>query len=277
MLVVSLAIGALATAFEVGLPGAALANAIGDRIVCAVGLSGTCEADEDDLGLAYGAELAGLVRDHAPTIHYEDGMLTLPVDYRQCRENGCAIAAARGAVARTDAGYPAAVFVGVVDCRLRSAAATEVAGADCSGERAGNLYLQYWLYFPDSRTDPWGELGFHRDDWESFQVRIGAETVARASSHRSYNYEGGIQNWLSDAGVASKPGWGPYTGELFVAAGSHAGHVAGGDHGERYTPRSRLLLIPIEPMSAGTDPELFAVTPPWLKDVWTDPESEGTG
>ena len=54
------------------------------------------------------------------------------------------------------------------------------AGADCSGERAGKRYLQYWLYWPDSQTEPFGERGYHPDDWESFQVRIG-ETESRGA------------------------------------------------------------------------------------------------
>ncbi len=61
----------------------------------------------------------------------------------------------------------------VVDCR--EPAAPVPAAARCDGERAGNLYIQYWAYYPDSRTVPFGEAGYHPDDWESFQVRIGPD------------------------------------------------------------------------------------------------------
>ena len=71
-------------------------------------------------------------------------------------------------VARSSSGERPVAFTHAVDCRPDAAAATEAAGADCSGERAGNLYLQYWLYYPGSATaegstflkapDPDGEL-----------------------------------------------------------------------------------------------------------------------
>ena len=44
-----------------------------------------------------------------------------------------------------------------------------------------------------------------------------------------------------------------------------------------WTPAAALTLVPLEPIAAsGADDDLFEVTPPWLKDVWRDPESEGT-
>ena len=273
LLCVSLLVALFAALVGLALPGVALAESIGARIVCAVGLSGSCEAAASpDLALAYGAEVAAQVADHAPTIHYEDGMLDLPIDYRDCRRNVCAAGAPRGAVSRTASGLPAASFVHVVDCR-RGQVPHLADGADCSGERAGNLYVQYWLYYADSQTDPWGASGYHRDDWESFQVRIGAETAARASSHHSYNYEGGIRNWGSDAGIWPQSGWGPYTGDLYVSTGSHAGHVADDEEADRYTPAGELLLIPIEPIADSDGGPPFEVSPPWEKEVYRDPES----
>ena len=41
-------------------------------------------------------------------------------------------------------------FVHVVDCRAERR--ERPAGADCSGDRAGNLYIQYWTYYADSAT-----------------------------------------------------------------------------------------------------------------------------
>jgi hypothetical protein len=81
---------------------------------------------------------------------FERGALALPVDFRRCRESGCADGSERGDVDRSDAGLPVTAFVHVVDCRESEAAATAAAGADCSGSRAGNLYLQYWTYYIDS-------------------------------------------------------------------------------------------------------------------------------
>ena len=47
-----------------------------------------------------------------------------------------------------------------------------------------------------------GGVGYHEDDWESYQLRITPDGAdARASSHNGYDYEGGPRNWLSDAGV----------------------------------------------------------------------------
>lgn len=277
VLLVALAVAGFAAVVGVGLPGVDLARALGAKMVCAVGLSGSgCEADP--LAEAYGRDLAAQVREQAPHLLYEDGMLELPVDYRRCRRDPCSIAGSpSGEVWKTDDGLPATAFVHVVDCRAESIEASEREGYECWGARAGHLYVQYWLYFPDSQTEPFGERGYHADDWESFQIRVGEQVDARASSHHSYNYDGGIENWPTDAGVWTKPGWGPYSPGYHVSAGSHAGHVEGEPGELRYTPASRLALVPIEPLgAAGGDDELFEVVPPWLKPVYTDPESEET-
>jgi hypothetical protein len=277
VLLVSLAFATVAAVAGVRLPVAGLAEAVASKIACAVWLGDECESEADALAAAYGGEVAGRVAEHAPTIHYEDGMLGLPVDYRECREDACSLGEGTGDVWRTADGERAVAFTHVVDCRPDAIQRTETAGADCSGERAGNLYLQYWLYWPDSQTDPWGERGYHPDDWESFQVRIGADVAARASSHHSYNYGGGIRNWASDTGVITKSGWGPFAREWHVSAGSHAGHVDGESDSGRFTPGRRLRLIPIEAIAmGGRDDEVFEVTPPWLKGVYTDPESKET-
>lgn len=232
------------------------------------------------------------MREHAPTIVYERGMRALPVDFRRCRNTRCADGAASGLIWRSRAGEPVAAFVHVVDCRDSAGDGDHALGVDCSGDRAGNLYLQYWLYYPDSATlrhlPVVGKKGTHADDWESFQVRVGSdgEAYVRASSHHGYNYELGAANWGSDAGidplrevtemVGLRPegGWGPNTGRLYVSGGSHAGNAKGDDAVNRLTPRGRLRLIPLEPLAS--EDHRFAVTPPWLKPVWTDPESNGT-
>lgn len=170
---------------------------------------------------------------------------------------------------------------------------SEAAGADCSGPRAGNLYLQYWTYYPDSATlrdiPVAGDKGFHLDDWEGVQIRIGPDgrVDQRASSHNGYNYSRGAGNWGSDAGfdlvndvaetlgARERNGWGPETGIVLVSGGSHAGNAAGIPHVDHFIPGRHVHLIPLEPIAA-VDGSAFAITPPWLKKAWRDPETEGT-
>jgi hypothetical protein len=168
-------------------------------------------------------------------------------------------------------------------------------GEDCSGSRKGNLYLQYFFYYPDSATlrSLLGRKGYHLDDWESFGIRIAPDgsADARASSHHGYNYELGTANWASDASIGAlsdlteatglRPhgGWGPETGWMFVSGGSHAGNVKGDVRRIGSWTRGRNLnLIPLEPIAAADAEESweFAIDPPWRKDVWWDPEAEGT-
>jgi hypothetical protein len=122
-----------------------------------------------------------------------------------------------------------------------------------------------------------GEKGYHEDDWESVQVRFGpdGQIDQRASSHHGYNYTRGNGNWASDAGIVSRDGWGPETHLLFVSGGSHAGNSRSLTEIDRFTPGPGVHLVPLEPIAA-TSAARFAVSPPWLKKVWFDPEAEGT-
>ena len=165
---------------------------------------------------------------------------------------------------------------------------------DCSGERAGNLYIQYWLYYADSATlrgvPIAGAAGYHRDDWESVQIRIGPDgrVDERASSHHGYNHSPGLANAGSDAGIDSltgiaqtlgvrpRNGWGPQHGLLRVSGGSHAGNASGYLDLDRIAPAGRIRLVPLESVAAAADGYRFAVSPPWHKRVWRDPESGGT-
>jgi hypothetical protein len=203
-------------------PATDLARAIAERLVCAVRLSDACSA-HSELAAAYGPEVAAKVAAEVPEIVYEDGMTALPVDFRACRESPCGNGPSSGAVWASDTGQLATAFVHVVDCRAAAPRAR-----DCSGGRAGNLYIQYWLFYEDStslRALP-GRVGSHEDDWEGYQVRMGPDgTEARATSHHGYNYSGGPGSWASDAGLAHRSAWGPSTGRLYVSGGSHAGHV----------------------------------------------------
>jgi hypothetical protein len=289
--VVALLLVAL-VAVGVRVPGAALAQAVASRLLCAAALADSC-GDEPRLIAAYGTEVGELVRRHMPSLLFERGSRALPVDFRRCRRSKCADGPEHGIVGRSDEGLPVTAFVRVVDCRSDAAAATEAEGADCSGARAGNLYLQYWLYYVDSATlrgvPIAGKAGYHRDDWESVQIRIGPDddVSQRASSHHGYNHAQGVANWGSDAGIGSlndlaeavgaraAGGWGPATGMLLVSGGSHAGNVDGFSRLDRLTPSDRVHLIPLEPIAA-TSTAGFAVSPPWRKRVWRDPEATGT-
>jgi hypothetical protein len=284
VLLVAAAFAALLAA-GLPVPGADLARTVAARLVCAVGLADGCDGGRGALAIAYGPELAALVIEHAPGLDYEDGMRALPVDFRSCREDPCAEGPEAGHVRTSLAGEPITVFVHAIDCRDPEAAVRE--GFDCSGDRADRVYVQYWLYYPGSATARalLGDSGAHPDDWESFQIRVraGEPAEARASSHHGYNGTSG--DWLSDSGLVSKAGWTESTGRYFISGGSHAGRV-----GRPASPRPRprrtallagrwtdpaaLRLVPLEPLAS--DDYQFAVSPPWAKGVWRDPEYRGT-
>jgi hypothetical protein len=276
---VSLAMLAMVAA-GVRIPGAPLARALADRILCAASLAHGC-GDEPALIAAYGSEVGELVRRHMPTLGFERGSRAVPVDFRRCRSSECGDAGGEGLIRQTDGRLPISAFVHVVDCRAEAAEQTAANGGDCSGERAGSLYLQYWLYYADSATlrgvPVAGEKGYHADDWESVQFRLRPDgsVEQRASSHHGYDWLRSDRNWISDAGIHSHDGWGPETHFLLVSGGSHAGAAIGDAGARHYVPGERVHLVPLEPMAAagGSD---FAVSPPWLKEVWLDPEAEGT-
>jgi hypothetical protein len=276
----------------VRVPGADLARGIASRILCAASLADGC-GDEPVLIAEYGTEVGKLVREHMPTIVFERGSRAVPVDFRRCRETSCGDGAEEGLVHRTDERLPVSAFVHVVDCRVGESDASEADGANCSGSRAGNLYLEYFTYYANSATlrdlPVVGEEGFHLDDWEGVEVRIGPDGSIdqRASSHNGYNAGRSAGNWASDAGFDSlrsfseavgaraPNGWGPETHLLFVSGGSHAGNTAAVEGADRFIPGRRVHLIPLEPIAA-TDTSTFAITPPWQKQIWLDPEAEGT-
>ncbi len=286
-----LLVGVVAAGVRV--PGASLARAVASRILCAAAIADGC-GDQPALIAAYGTEVGKLVRRHMPTLAYEEGSRAVPVDFRRCRSTACGDGPSHGLVHRTDRRLPVTAFVHVVDCRAGAAEGAEAAGADCSDPRAGNLYIQYWTFYVDSATlreiPVAGPKGFHRDDWEMVEIRIGPDgrVDQRTSSHAGYNHDLGRANWGSDAGIGpltdaaeatgARPedGWGPETRLLLVSGGSHAGNALGVFRPDRYTPGRRVHLIPLEPIAAISTTR-FAVVPPWLKQVWLDPEAEGTG
>jgi hypothetical protein len=271
--VVALLLAALVTA-GVRVPGAELARALASRILCAAAMADRC-GDEPTLIAAYGTEIGQLARRHMPTILFEHGSRALPVDFRRCRSTECADGSARGLVHEADSGLPVTAFVHVI-------------------ERGGYIYIQYWLYYADSATlrgvPIAGSAGFHEDDWEGVQIRIGPDgrVDERASSHHGYNYVQSLANAGSDVGngplnaaaeaVGARPhgGWGPETRLLVVSGGSHAGNANGFLRIDRVVPGRRVHLVPLEPIAAEGDAYDFAVSPPWQKRVWRDPEATGT-
>jgi hypothetical protein len=292
LLVVSVAMLVLVAA-GVQAPGATLARALADRLLCAASLADGC-GDEPTLIAAYGSEVGKLVREHMPSLVFERGSRAVPVDFRRCRSTECSDGPEDGLVHRTDEDLPVTAFVHVVDCRTEAAEETEAAGANCSGERGGNLYVQYWTYYANSATmrgmPVVGAMGYHDDDWEGVQLRVRPDgrVDERASSHNGYNSEPqGPSNWGSDmgsgvtkgvvelVGARGGNGWGEETHLLFVSGGSHAGNTMDVVDIDRYTPGRRIHLIPLEGI-ATTSTASFAVSPPWLKDVWLDPEAAGT-
>jgi hypothetical protein len=278
----------------VRVPGTMLARAVASRILCAASMADGC-GDEPALIAAYGTEVGKLVRRHMPTLLFEHGSRALPVDFRRCRVAACGDGSARGLVHESDEGRHVTAFVHVIDCRDGAEGASPAAGpVDCSGARAGNLYIQYWTYYADSATmrgvPVAGERGYHRDDWEGVMIRIGRDgrVEERASSHHGYNHAQSPANAGSDAGLAplrgaaeavgARPrnGWGPETRLLVVSGGSHAGNANGYLRIDRVTPGRRVHLVPLEQIAtAGT--YRFAISPPWGKQVWRDPEAAGTG
>jgi hypothetical protein len=192
------------------------------HLACAI--SSRCDRDEQRLGDAYGERDAATVRALAPNLVYEGGERQLPVDWRDCRKPGCAAAPDDPSLDahRGRGGERATAFTRLI--RL-----------------GGRLYVQYWLYYPDSNTTLAGsdaiwqqswwlprirELlggtpdypGFHRDDWEGVFVRIDPDgsTWVRASSH------GHVQGckWR-----ACQDRWARSTGWVRVSRGSHSGHL----------------------------------------------------
>lgn len=286
----------------VRVPGTELARAVVSRMLCAAAMADGC-GDEPVLIATYGTEIGELVRRHMPTIFFEQGSRAMPVDFRRCRNTACGDGAARGLVHRTDADLAVTAFVHVIDCREGGGGASQSlsptavgeASLDCFGPRVGNLYLQFWLYYADSATlrgvPIAGDAGYHHDDWEGVQIRIGPDGSVdeRASSHHGYNYVQSVANAGSDAGidplkdvaeaVGARPnnGWGAETHMLVVSGGSHAGNTNGFLRIDRVTPGRRVHLVPLEPIAAAEDAAYrFAISPPWRKRVWRDPEADGT-
>jgi len=297
---------AAAIAFVPLVEGRSLGDLLARKIACAV--AGRCEREPaaDALARAYGERDAALVRRFTPSLVYESGTYTLPVDYRRCRSHRCSDAPDRpiDVGASTRGRVPAAAFTHVVHAR-------------------GQTFLQYWFYYPDSNSTWMGSHqaydalppaqvaakvatgsarypAFHRDDWEGYQVRVDAagRASARATAHHGYTS-------CKEFQCANE--WGPVTGWTRVSKGSHAGHIPletqwtrgiarrhhgapfrkvtgyrplypGRDLNERTTRAGELDLIPLETLSARDRGgyRFDGITPPWRKRVYSQPSSDST-
>ncbi len=315
LMLVTLGMGALVAVAPLA-DGRSFGGFLAHRIVCAV--QGGCADGQAALDRAYGPRVGGLVRAHAPNLAYEPGERALPVDWRDCREPECAAAPDDGNldVHRSHTGARATLFTRVL-------------------RRGGRTYIQYWFYYPDSNTvvagsDKAWELfwllprlrgivpdtpaypGYHRDDWESFHVRLEPDggVWTRASSHG--HYQGCKER-------ECRGRWTAGTGWTRVSRGSHAGHIPfreeapragrqgrpaarapsrgwhgttpaappprlrriplypGPDNQERSSTSEGLRLVPLEthdrPAYRRRDE---GVAPPWDKGVYYEPESEGS-
>ena len=289
LLIVSLALGGLGSVAGPRVDGRSFGGFMTHAIVCAV--RGGCDDGDAELADEYGGRTAALVRAQAPSLVYEPGERSLPVDWRRCRELRCSEAPDDALLDahRTDSGEPATAFTHVV-------------------RRGRETFIQYWLYYPDSNSmlpgsEPLADKlrtplspGYHPDDWESVQVRIDRQgrSWVRASSHG--HYQACKQRRCRGA-------WTDSTGWSRVSRGSHAGHIPldsiitatrlrpglpprfdneyryeprypGRDMNERTTTADGLRLVPITPEMAGDyDPLDPGIKPPWLKEVFRAPRS----
>jgi hypothetical protein len=291
LLLCCVACGAL-LALRGGFDGRDTGGFLSRHFVCAA--AGRCDRDEERLVAAYGERDATAVRALAPSLVYERGERELPVDWRECRRVSCS-------VAPDDPGLDTHIAAG-----SRASAFTHIIRRD------GRLYIQYWLYYPDSNTTLagsdrlWARVlggiarypGFHRDDWEGAFVRVDPDGSIwlRASSHGHFQ----SCKWGFCRGE-----WARHTGWVRISRGSHSGHIPfereprwrtpaapryvpptrprltpqrpGAGRGrlrERSTTGEGLRLVPLE----STDPRTYPpvdphVLPPWDKDAYLDPEA----
>jgi hypothetical protein len=274
VLLASLSFGGFAAAVP-RVDGRSLGGFLAHRIACAVRRG--CDDGDSALARVYGSRDAALARAYAPSLVYEPGEPSLPVDYRRCRRRACADAPDdRDLDAhRSSAGQRATVFTQ----RWRS---------------HGRLYIAYWLYYPDSNSTflgsdkIWnhsalrylrGYPGYHLDDWEVAVVRFDRDgsVWARSSAHG---------HWQSCKWRSCRGRWVRASGWSRVSRGSHAGHIPGRRRGRRFRPslpgrdlRERtttsegLRFVPLESLDQGAYRRLSGgPAPPWEKETWTDLE-----
>jgi Flp pilus assembly pilin Flp len=133
LLIALLAIGAVA-ALAAAPPtdeASTLGSALDRKIRCPARLPDPCW--QDPLTEAYGRPVAGLVRGLAPTpgaVAGPSGLGLVPVDFRYCRSESCAVPGDRPGLTRSNRRVTA--FTSVVDHR----------------RSGGSVEVSYWLYMP---------------------------------------------------------------------------------------------------------------------------------
>ena len=91
-------------------------------ISCAV--QGGCDG-RDSLDLAYGDDVAALVRRYSPNVAYERSSAALPIDFRRCRKTECSDGSdAAREIDSSRAGLPVTAFTRVVDRRAAAGRST---------------------------------------------------------------------------------------------------------------------------------------------------------
>lgn len=108
-----------------------LGATIARKLRCAPRLPGPCW--RDPLTEAYGRPVAGVVRAMAPqpgAVATPSGLALLPVDFRYCRRESCAVPGERTGLTRSN--RRVSVFTSVVDRR----------------RAGGQVEITYWLYRP---------------------------------------------------------------------------------------------------------------------------------
>jgi hypothetical protein len=134
VLLIALLLLAAISASATGPPddqGRELGAAIARKLRCAPRLPGPCW--RDPLTEAYGRPVAGVVRALAPqpdAVTGPSGMLLVPVDFRYCRRESCAIPGERPGL--TSSNRRLSAFTSVVDRR----------------RGGGSIEITYWLYRP---------------------------------------------------------------------------------------------------------------------------------
>jgi hypothetical protein len=148
---IALLLLAAISAFAAGPPdehGRELGAAIARKLRCALRLPGPCW--RDPLTEAYGRPLAGVVRALAPepaAVRARSGLALMPVDFRYCRRESCAVPSERPGLTRSNRRVSA--FTSVMDRR----------------RAGGPVEITYWLYRPG--------IG-----WARITRRAGAAAVA---------------------------------------------------------------------------------------------------
>jgi hypothetical protein len=134
VLLVALLLLAAISAFAAGPPddeGRELGSALARKLRCAPRLPGPCW--RDPLTEAYGRPVAGLVRAWAPrprAVFGPSGLPLVPVDFRYCRHESCAVPGERPGLASSNRRVSA--FTSVIDRR----------------RAGGPVAVTYWLYRP---------------------------------------------------------------------------------------------------------------------------------